>query len=49
MKKEMNNDKDIHIKNFQHKTLEERAKEYDEEIEHTEEYEWDEPEGRELW
>ena len=36
-------------KTFRHKTLEERAAEYNGKLNLDGEYEWDKPEGREVW
>lgn len=37
------------VKPFRHKTLEERAEEFDGELMLDGEYDWDEPVGREVW
>ena len=37
------------VKTFRHKTLEERAAEYDGQLKFDGEYDWGEPVGREVW
>lgn len=37
------------VKSFRHKTLEERAADYDGQLKLDGEYDWGEPEGREVW
>ena len=37
------------VKPFRHKTLEERAADYDGQLKLDGEYDWGEPEGREVW
>jgi len=49
LKVEVKNGDIILSKTFKHKTLEERAAEYNGKIGPYEEYDWGEPQGRELW
>ena len=36
-------------KTFRHRTLEERAQEYEGQLQHYEEFDWGDPVGKELW